>query len=108
MLRYVLLGCALALCASCSKEPDPMKPAAGTPPAAGSVTVAAQLAKADKADGTVDKVVHKCAGCSLGMDGKAEYELAVEGYKMHFCKQGCLDQFKGDPAKAVLAMKVPE
>lgn len=47
------------------------------------------LATADMADGTADKVVSKCAGCKLGMDGKAEHAVLAHGYTLHFCSEAC-------------------
>ena len=100
----------LLLCVvGCKAEVKPTAPA--IPPAAAAAVapeVLAQLAKADAKDGKVDKIVHKCAGCALGMDGKAEFALPVQDYTMHFCKQGCLDGFKTEPSKAILALKIKD
>ena len=63
------------------------------------------LASADNADGTEDKVVSKCAGCKLGMDGSADYALTVEGYEMHFCGADCKSHFADDTKTAVMALK---
>ena len=70
--------------------------------------MAAKLAAADKVDGTEDKVVHRCAGCMLNMDGKKEMALEVGEYEMHFCKDACLARFEGSTEKEVMALKVPE
>ena len=70
--------------------------------------VAAKLAEADKVDGTVDKVVSKCAACGLKMDGKAEHALKVSGYTMHFCSAKCKEGFEKDTTKSILALKVPK
>ncbi len=114
-LSRLIVGCSLFLFAACGKQPAPIAPVAGSPapkvPAAAAevgAPVLAQLAKADAKDGKVDQTVHKCAGCMLGMDGKAEFPLKVGGYTMHFCKQACLDGFKGDPSAAILALKIPD
>lgn len=92
--RLILSLFACSLVVACMGEPE-MKQSPVTP------EVLAKLAKADAKDGAVDKVVHKCAGCSLGMDGDAKFELKVQDYAMHFCKQECLGRFQGDPAKAI-------
>ena len=63
------------------------------------------LAAADAADGTEDKVVAKCAGCKLGMDGSADYALNVEQYEMHFCGTDCKSRFAEDTEQSVMAMK---
>jgi YHS domain-containing protein len=70
--------------------------------------VEAKLAEADEVDGTVDKVVSKCAACALGMDGKAEHALKVSGYTMHFCSAKCKEGFEKDTTKSILALKVPK
>jgi len=54
------------------------------------------LKTADAADGTEDKVAHKCAGCALSMDGKAEHALDVEGTSLHFCSGMCKTNFAKD------------
>ncbi|MCK6455368.1 MAG: hypothetical protein L6Q92_02380 [Phycisphaerae bacterium] len=69
--------------------------------------VKAMLAKADAFDGATDSVVSKCASCALGMDGKAEHTLAVEGVTMRFCSDDCLKSFGKDTTQSVLAMKIP-
>jgi len=69
--------------------------------------VAAKLAKADAADGTVDKIVSKCAGCGLGMAGKKEYAATTSGYTLHFCSEQCKTDFEKDPSRAVMDMKIP-
>ena len=66
----------------------------------------AKLALADQKDGAVDKVVHQCAGCSLGMPGEDKWPLKVQDYTMHFCKQACLDKFQVDPAVAINALVI--
>ncbi len=78
------------------------------PAAQPNAEVVAKLAKADAFDGKVDKVVSKCANCALGMAGQEKHELEIEGYKMHFCGAGCLDHYKKEPAKTLLALKIPE
>lgn len=70
--------------------------------------VEAKLALADKVDGTVDKVVHKCASCSLGMDGSEANSLEVHGYTMHFCSAGCKAKYAAEPDKTIMALKIDE
>jgi len=68
----------------------------------------AVLAKADAKDGTVDKTVHRCAGCALGMNGKREMAIGVAGYAMHFCKPACLERFRRAPIKEVMALEIKD
>jgi hypothetical protein len=95
-LTFVLAACG-------SDKPAPVVPAAtitATP------EMAATLAKADAKDGAVDQCVHRCAGCALGMDGKATMPLQVGAYTMHFCKQACLDRYAKDAAGELAKLKV--
>jgi len=81
-------------------------PAAAKSPEA-PVTVEAKLAAADALDGKVDKIVVRCASCSLGMDGKAENALETAGYTMYFCSPGCKERFGKDLDTSLAAMKIP-
>ncbi|GAG26947.1 unnamed protein product, partial [marine sediment metagenome] len=71
-------------------------------------TTAPKLAEADEFDGKTDKVVSKCASCTLGMDGKSEHSLEVSSYKLHFCSEDCKTGFGKDTTKAILALKIPK
>lgn len=112
MIRTAVLTLSLFAFVACTAETPPQGGASGaapsespsTPPAV-SAEVVARLDEFDAKDGAVDKVVHKCAGCSLGMDGEDKWPLKVADYTMHFCKQGCLDKFSKDPGTAILAVK---
>lgn len=70
---------------ACGAQADDAKPA----PAADPAKVQAGLKKADLADGTEDKTVHKCAGCALGMDGSATHAIDKDGYTLHMCSAMC-------------------
>jgi hypothetical protein len=88
----LLLGAASA----CGGKSDP---AADAPLAtAATAPDPACLAKADAADGAVDKVVHKCPACGLAMDGKAEHASQIAGYALHSCSAGCKAALDQDPA----------
>jgi len=54
------------------------------------------LKTADAADGTEDKVVHKCAGCSLGMDGDKANTINYQGYELHMCSAMCKTHYEKD------------
>jgi YHS domain-containing protein len=66
------------------------------------------LGKADAFDGQTDKVVSKCAGCALTMDGSPDYAVTAYGYTLHMCSAHCKETFEKDPTKAILAMTFPE
>ncbi|RME39988.1 MAG: hypothetical protein D6788_04345 [Planctomycetota bacterium] len=70
--------------------------------------VRAKLVEADAADGATDKVVSKCAGCSLRMDGSDEYALTAHGFTLHFCSEECRDRFHKDLTRAILDLKIPK
>jgi YHS domain-containing protein len=73
-----------------------------------SAAALAALAKADAADGKVDKVVSKCLTCMLGMEGKPENATAYGEFTLHFCSKTCKEAFLSDPEKVALALKFPE
>jgi hypothetical protein len=79
--------------------------AADATPAAATATPPdpACLAKADAADGAVDKVVHKCPSCGLAMDGKAEHASRIAGYELHSCSAGCKSGLEADPGGVLAA-----
>ena len=118
-LLFALFAATFALSpGGCRKEAAPEAPKAvdavdaltlpKATSAAQKAEMVAMLAKADAYDGKTDKVVSKCAMCALRMDGQEKHEFAIEGYKMHFCGEGCLERCKKDPAKTLLALVVPE
>jgi len=69
---------------------------------------ATMLAAADKVDGTEDKVVSKCGGCALGMDGSHDHALKVGDYEMHFCSEYCQKVFEKDTEGSVMGLTIPE
>ena len=107
--RFLLAALLFGLCA-CGGDDAAAGGAGGAPAGKGSAAITAEmkakLAAADKVDGNVDHVVHRCAGCALGMDGKAEFKLAVDDYSMHFCKQACLDRYQHDTVGELTKLKV--
>ncbi len=111
-----LLSTLLLVAMGCSggeePAPKPELPAdVGTPEVpeatADTTLVSAALAKADALDGNVDMVVHKCANCALGMDGKAEHSVKALDYTMHFCQDGCAKKFSEKLNENILAMTIP-
>ncbi|MFO1076270.1 MAG: hypothetical protein U1E73_00925 [Planctomycetota bacterium] len=113
MLRIPLLLLSLLVAAACGSE-TPAAPGEGTktpPPVpvdmspAPTPEIVAKLEKADAADGKVDKIVEKCAGCSLGMNGNPAHAVKVGGYTLHFCDH-CADGKAKDPTKVLTALVV--
>ena len=102
-VRASVLSLAFVLAACGGDKPAPVAP---TAPVAATPEMTATLAKADAKDGAVDKVVHRCAGCALGMDGKAEMPLLVGEFTMHFCKPACLDRYAKDAKGELARLKV--
>ncbi|MBZ0150086.1 MAG: hypothetical protein K8J09_01040 [Planctomycetes bacterium] len=99
-MKFQSLLLVAALLGACSAKTETTKtPATPKPVAEVSAAIAAKLEKADAADGKADKVVHKCAGCSLHMDGKTEHAVAVGSYTLHFCDH-CEDKV-ADPLPVV-------
>lgn len=100
MTRLILAGLPIALTLGACEKASPAK--------ADAATVEARLAKADAVDGKTDKVVTKCAGCALGMDGSADHALNAHGYTLHLCSGHCKEQFAKDVDKSIMAMELPE
>jgi hypothetical protein len=99
-LSLFLLGAAACGGDRTAETPTPTGPIASTP------AIDGKLAVADRADGSEDQVVHKCAACSLHMDGKAEHALKVGNYELHFCKPACLTRYRKDPLGELTRLKV--
>lgn len=115
MTRQALLAIALAVgfaAAGCEKKEeqpkDALQQAANAIGEAGNAGVVAILVAADEFDGKSDKTITKCAGCVLGMDGKADNRIEYEEYTLWFCTPGCKDEFNKDVKKSVLALNVPK
>ncbi|MBU0617712.1 MAG: hypothetical protein KKI02_08340 [Planctomycetes bacterium] len=68
----------------------------------------AKLAAADELDGNTDKVIEKCPGCGLKMDGKSEHALDVSGYEIHFCGASCQEEFAKDLTKSIEDLEIPK
>jgi len=68
----------------------------------------AKLAEADELDGEADKVIKKCPGCGLEMDGKSENSFKVSGYTIYFCEASCQEEFTKNVAKSIESMEIPE
>ncbi|HZL83953.1 MAG TPA: hypothetical protein VFD07_01095 [Candidatus Krumholzibacteria bacterium] len=86
LVRALVIGMAsIAACAEKAAPPVTLEPAEE-----------AILAQADAVDGSADKVVANCAGCQLGMPGKAEHAITAGAYAMHFCSENCKTRFGED------------
>lgn len=105
----------LTLLFACGSDPAPAEVSAtnakpespaATPELSGAdkETLAEVLKTVDLADGNEDKVAHKCSGCALAMDGKAEHALEVEGTTLHFCSSMCRNNFSKDTTGNLLKM----
>ncbi|MEW6744827.1 MAG: hypothetical protein AB1486_18895 [Planctomycetota bacterium] len=70
--------------------------------------LAAKLGAADAFDGATDKVVSKCPGCALGMDGVAANSVKVGDYALHFCSAECAASFQKDAKTHLAALEVPK
>jgi hypothetical protein len=111
---FLMLGCTSGKTpSSADKSAHIAQPSAAAPATLDnsvnvpSAAALAALAKADAADGKVDKVVSKCLTCMLGMEGRSENAAAYGQFTLHFCSKSCKGAFLSDPEKAVLALKFP-
>lgn len=74
--------------------------------AAAALDVNAVLAAADRADGSEDRVVYRCAVCGLGMDGSPDITSTFQGYTFHHCSTHCRELFDRDPVKVLMRLEV--
>lgn len=107
LLGGLSLSLTLLVLPACRKETPKTQRAVVEVSAEALPRVNAKLAAVDAMDGTPDKVVSKCAGCGLAMDGKPQFVLAVGDYDMHFCSEHCRNDFTSETADKVLALDVP-
>lgn len=68
---------------------------------------ASLLAAADALDGNVDKVVHRCYVCNLGMNGKESLAVEHAGYTAHLCSEGCKHEFASNAESIIANTKIP-
>lgn len=115
LLSLLALSACLAFFAACHSQDAQHVDAKETPVAeqkAQTPTVNPEaillLAKADSYDGEEDKVVGKCAGCALAMDGSKDHQLSYGEYKMNFCSQYCADEFGKETAAKIIALNIPD
>ena len=52
----------------------------------------------------LDKTVHKCAGCALGMDGSADNPIEKDGYTLHMCSSMCKANYEKNLDKNLAAL----
>jgi len=118
---WSLLLLTVALLAGCAEQTTPPAEEAAAEPAPEPVAeevvpaafemnpaLEAILAKADLVDGAEDKVVARCPGCGLGMDGSADHAVHAGDYTLHFCSEQCKEAFSEDLAGSLMAMAIPE
>lgn len=94
-----LIGC-LGLSACDTPKPGPEATQTGT-------DTASLLAAADALDGNVDKVVHRCYVCNLGMNGKESLAVEHAGYTAHLCSEGCKQEFASNAESVIAKTKIP-
>ena len=115
---YLAAAFVLITLAGCGKEEAATKDTeAKANEAAGLVTgqaatdeaaVLAKLALADELDGTADKIIKRCPGCGLKMDGKSEHATEVSGYTIYFCSGSCQEEFAKDLTQSILFLEIPK
>jgi len=67
-----------------------------------------KLAEVDALDGTVDKIIKRCPGCGLKMDGNSEHATEVSGYTIYFCSASCQEKFTKNPTESLLFLEIPK
>jgi len=72
-----------------------------------SASLQARLELADRLDGSEDHTVGKCYVCALGMNGKPDLTVEVEGYKAHLCSEHCRNHFAANWQSIVAETEIP-
>ena len=114
MLRRMLLLASVVIFVGCAPDQSSDQPTAATestePTMVGDVSteIVAKLALADEFDGASDHQIGKCYVCGLGMDGKPEFAVEVEGYTAHLCSDYCREQFANNWQSVVAETDIPE
>jgi YHS domain-containing protein len=113
MKRFLtLMTCfMLALVVNCGCSSQPATKTADrveTKPVSVSDEAKVKLAEADKLDGKEDHVVERCYSCALGMEGKPEFAVEVDGYTVRFCSEDCREHFASDPENVIASTKIPQ
>jgi hypothetical protein len=109
LIILILLGLPIAfLILGCASGKTPAVADKSVKAAEPGAAALAALAKADAADGKVDKIVSRCLTCMLGMEGRPENAATYGEFTLHFCSKPCKEAFLNDPEKAALALKFPE
>ena len=110
MSRFYSLIVPIVLLAGCSGGQDPTTVDAASEVNKPSVSEAVEtkLALADKLDGAQDQTIGKCYACALGMNGKPDYVVEVEGYTAHLCSEHCREHFASHWQSVVAETDIPE
>lgn len=109
MLRSTLLLTTALLLTGCG-ETESTPPAEASPETSEvslSPEMEAKLKLADQLDGSEDHVIGKCYVCSLGMDGKSELTVEVDGYTANLCSDACRKHFADNWQTVVANTDVP-
>lgn len=109
MLRCTLLLMTALLLTGCggTDSTDTSEPATETSEVSNSAEIQANLKLADQLDGTEDNVIGKCYVCSLGMDGKPELTVEVDGYTANLCSDACRKHFADNWETVVANTEIP-
>lgn len=110
MSRPYYLIFLVALLAGCSgnQTPETVDSAINDTQPGIKEAVSANLALADALDGDTDRTIKNCYVCSLGMSGKPELSVEVQGYTAHLCSEHCQKHFTEHWQSVVEATEIPE
>jgi hypothetical protein len=105
VVTLIILGALTLGCGDSGPAPENPTATAAMSPEEVEAAVATLLARADLADETEDKVVEKCLGCALGMDGAPDQVVQAHGYEIHFCSPACKENAEENIEEAILALR---
>ena len=105
-IAFVLAALLLTGCAE-SQPQVSVETAAEPAESSNSAALQARLELADRLDGSEDHAVGKCYVCALGMNGKPDLTVEVEGYKAHLCSEHCRKHFAANWQSIVAETEIP-
>ena len=103
---FVLAALLLTGCAE-SQPQISVENAAEPAETSNSAALQARLELADRLDGSEDHTVGKCYVCALGMNGKPDLTVEVEGYNALLCSEHCRNHFAANWQSIVAETEIP-
>lgn len=109
MSRRISIVLIALLLTGCSQSQPEVSNGTALEVAAPSISPAirSNLELADQLDGSKDQIIGKCYVCALGMNGKPDFKVELDGYTAHLCSEHCRDHFAANWQSVVAETDIP-